>query len=178
MIETTKLFILISVWMTMTFIQGHTCVRKTLVSFFFILTEVLHSTGWMKCSMLAQVVGLLKLMLSLFYASSIPGRELCWHLKNYSFNSDMDQKTCELMCCKLGVKPNTTNVHSLIQIWLTLIFIQGVGRTCAVILFMTIDYVREKTVKKSPEYGEYGLLEHLLFSFFVFEHEHVAHLTV
>ena len=37
-------------------------------------------------------------------------------------------------------------------------------------MFVMVDYVREKTVKKSCKYGEYGLFERLLFllpSFFV-----------
>ena len=64
MIWTTKLYIVISVWMTLAFIQGHNCMRnqKALVSIF---SETLQWIG-MKFSMLPQPVGLLKLMLNSF----------------------------------------------------------------------------------------------------------------
>ena len=37
-------------------------------------------------------------------------------------------------------------------------------------MFVTVDYLREMTVKKSCKYGEYGSFEHLhfLFSFYFY----------
>ena len=64
MIGTAMLFILMSAWMILTLIQGHTCLRnrKILASIF---SEILQSI-WMRLSMLPQPVGLLKLVLNLF----------------------------------------------------------------------------------------------------------------
>ena len=45
-------------------------------------------------------------------------------------------------------------------------------------MFMMGSYVREMTVKKSCNYGEYGLLEHLLFFVFVHGYEYHMHLCL
>ena len=57
----------------------------------------------MKFSMLPQPVGLLKLMLNLFFIIDIQGRELCWHdFMKYPYNIVLCQDTCELICFKLA----------------------------------------------------------------------------
>ena len=111
MIETSKLYILISVCMTLTFIQGHICMRnQTLVSIF------LEISQWfcMKVSMVPQPVGLLKLILNLFctFNINIQGKELLWH--------DFVQLTSSCV----GTLVNWF-VSNMIPVWLTLIFTRG-----------------------------------------------------
>ena len=65
---------LISVWMTLAFIDGHSCIyeiKKIGVHF------PANLSVCMKFSMLPQPVGLLKLMLNLFCTSNGQERELC-----------------------------------------------------------------------------------------------------
>ena len=68
--------ILISVWMTLTFIQSQLCEKSKTPESIFLETSL---SIWMKFSVLPQSVALLKLMLNLFCTSNIQGRELCWH---------------------------------------------------------------------------------------------------
>ena len=92
MIETTKLYSLKSVWMTLTFIQGHSCIRIKNFCVHFLR----NFTIWMNFSRLPQLVGLLKLMLNLLCTSSIHGRRLCWcGFIKYMFNIILSLDTCE-----------------------------------------------------------------------------------
>ena len=78
-IGTTELYILIPVLMTLSFTQGH-CYTKNIFS------QISQLSG-MKCSMLLQAIGLLKLMLDLLATINIQGREL--YLRDfieYAFN--------------------------------------------------------------------------------------------
>ena len=43
----------------------------------------------------------------------------------YAINIVLRQDTCELICFKLGMTLNTTEVYSLIPAWKTLMFTQG-----------------------------------------------------
>ena len=73
MIETTELYMLIPVWMTVIFIQEQSCMKsKTSVLIFSQISELI----WIECSILSQPVGLLKLMLNMFCIIDIQGREL------------------------------------------------------------------------------------------------------
>ena len=102
--ETTKLYILIPAWMTLIFIQGHSLRNQTLS-----ISLQIKVSIWMKFSMLPQAAGLLKLMLNLFWRSTVQGRELRWlDFIMYSFKIVMCQDTYEPICCKLGVMLNTT----------------------------------------------------------------------
>ena len=76
MIGITKLRILILVSMTLTFFQGHTCMRNKQTNVGVHFSEKSQSI-WMTFSLLPQPVGFLKLLLNLFGASNIQGRELC-----------------------------------------------------------------------------------------------------
>ena len=75
----------------------------------------------MTFSVLPKLNGLLKLMLSLFCRNNIQGRELCWHdfYAICTFNIIMCQDTCEPVCFKLGVMLDTTQLYSLIPVWVT-----------------------------------------------------------
>ena len=80
----------------------------------------------MKYSMSTQPVSLLKLMLILFCANTTQGRELCWHdFKKYMFDMVMCQDTCEPISFELGMMLNTTDLYSLIPVWMTLMVTQG-----------------------------------------------------
>ena len=90
--------------MTLIFIQGHSLRNQTLSIFLQIKVSI-----WMKFSMLPQAAGLLKLMLNLFWRSTVQGRELRWlDFIMCSFKIVMCQDTYEPICCKLGVMLNTT----------------------------------------------------------------------
>ena len=71
MIENTKLYILILVWMTLIFIQGHSCMRNQKLQFTVDVDEIQYVaiTCWV---VEADANNLL------FCASAIQGRELCW----------------------------------------------------------------------------------------------------
>ena len=85
-------------------------------------------------------------MLNLCCASTIQGRELCWHdFMEYSFNIVMCQDTCEPIHFKLNMVLNTTKLYGWIPVWVTLMFTQtfdvhsrsqGYGKpwTCAIIV--------------------------------------------
>ena len=64
-IEITELYHLIPVWMTLTVIQGHSCMRNVLI-----VSQICQSVT-IKFSMQPQGLGLLKLMLNLFHMISI-----------------------------------------------------------------------------------------------------------
>ena len=169
MVKTTKLYICSQFWwpwpsFKVTFVWE---IRKTLV---FIFSQIFVSI-WMEFSMLTQPVGLLKLILNLFYTSNIQGRVLCrYDFMNYTFNINMFQDTCEPICFKVGVMLNSTKLCSLIQVWKTVMFTlchRIMGKlefmqsfSCklreATQMFMIVDFVRKITVKKSFKYGEYG----------------------
>ena len=73
-IETTILYILVSVWITLIVIEISQVCEKSKSSTS-ILSQI-RTLIWIKFSMLPQPVGLLKLMLDLFYTSSVEGRQL------------------------------------------------------------------------------------------------------
>ena len=77
-------------------------------------------------------------------------------------------------CFKFGMMLSTTNLYSLIPVWMTLMFTQGhrvtgklelVQSFCWKVTWSSsnVDYVREMPVKKSCKCGDYGSFEHLLF---------------
>ena len=81
MIEIATLYILMPVWMSLTFVHGHSCMRnqKLLWPYYH---KCLYRFGW-KFSLLPQPVSLLTLVPNLFCAIHIPGREffLCYSTK-------------------------------------------------------------------------------------------------
>ena len=137
----------------------------------------------MKFSMLSQPAGSLKLLLHLFCISTTQGRELCWRdFMTYTFGIVVCQDTCEPICFKLGVMLNTTEVCSLILVWIIVSFSQShwvMGKLeleqsfCCKVEWSNSnvqnDYVRKATVKKSCKYGKYGSFELLLFLFKEYE---------
>ena len=101
---------------------------------------------------------------------------LAWFL-NYRLNVILCQDTCELICFKLGLMLNTTELYTLIPVWMTLMFTQDHRVTGKLVLVQSLCckvawsnanvcdgwLIREMTMKKSCKYCEYGLFEHLLF---------------
>ena len=87
MTETTYLYILIPVHVTLTFIPSHRCMKK-IKTFVFVFLQI-SLLIWMKCSMLPQIVGLLRLMLNLFCMINIwrvrtwPGWLFKVHFQHY-----------------------------------------------------------------------------------------------
>ena len=67
--EIAKLYIVISVWMTVTFTQGLNCTRngKKFRSFFSEISQLI----WMKFSVLPQPAGLFKPMLNIYFGQVI-----------------------------------------------------------------------------------------------------------
>ena len=103
--------------------------------------------------------------------SNVQWRELCWQdFMKCMFNNVMNQNTCKAICFKLDVMLKTTNVFSLIPVWMTLIFTQvhrvmgklelvqsSVVKSYEITkIFKMGDYVRKMTVKKSYKSFEYG----------------------
>ena len=64
-----------------------------------------------------------KLMLNLFCTSNVQERGPCWRdFMKYTLNTVMCQDTCEPICFKLGMNQSTIKLHSLIPVWMTLMF--------------------------------------------------------
>ena len=119
MIRTTRLYILMSVWITLIFIQ------ITSVSIF---SEISWSI-WMKFCKLPQPVVLLKLVLNLLCRSNVQGRELCRHdFRKGTVNIVLCQYSCELICFKLGMMIDSTKLYNLIPVWMTLMFTKVTGK--------------------------------------------------
>ena len=65
----------------------------------------------MKISLLSHSVVLLNIMLNLFCISNFKGQELCWcDSMKYTFSIIMCPDTCELICFKLDMMLNTTEL--------------------------------------------------------------------
>ena len=126
MIETTKLYIFISVCMTLTFIQDHNYMRNKKFWCFLEISWLI----WRKFSMLPQPVSLLKLMLNLFCTSSIEGREIC---------------RCDFIKCVQHCPVSGRLWTGLFQTWLHK----------ATTMFMIVDYVIGRWLKKSGKHDEY-----------------------
>ena len=136
-IETTKFYILISVWMTLTFIQGHSCMRNQ---------KLLCPFSWKHCrwfgldSVFATNCWFVKAHAKFVCTSNIFGRELCrCDFIEYMFNIVLFGDTHEQICFKHCLMLNIAKIYTLISVWLTLMFTQSyrVYRktgTCAVIL--------------------------------------------
>ena len=134
LIETTMLFILISVWMTWTITQGHNCMRNQKLWCPFLCID-LDAIQYVTTT-----CGLLKLMLDLFCTRTIPGRELCWlDFVKHMLNIFMFLDTCELICFKLSFMLNANKRYKF-KFILNDLYIHGraqdyrKGGTCAVIL--------------------------------------------
>ena len=107
MIETIELCILISVWMTLTFIQDHSCMRnkkcwcpfsRKFVCPFGLNSVCCHNllVYWSSC-----LIGFAKV---LFKGENSAGMIVM----KYMFNIIMCHDTCELICLKLGMMLNIT----------------------------------------------------------------------
>ena len=77
MIETAEFYIHISVWVTLTLIQGQQLFEKSKTSVC-ILSKMSQSI-WVKFSLLPQPVVLFRLILNMFHLINIQWRELCLH---------------------------------------------------------------------------------------------------
>ena len=120
----TTLYIFISVWMTLTFIQIHCFLSNQNFGVHFLGNFAV----WMNFSLLPQHVCLLKLMLNLFYTTNIQVKKLCRQdflkYKIYLRHRPVPGH-CQPMCFKHGMMLNTTNLYSLIPAWMTLMFTLG-----------------------------------------------------
>ena len=133
-IEITNLWILVSVWMTLTFIHGHSCMKRNASVSIFLEISLLILTNF---RMLLQLVDLLKLKLNLFCTNNIQGRKHCWHdFIKYTVNIVLCWDISEPICFKLDMMWDMTILYSLIPVWMTLKLTQGhrKARTCAVVL--------------------------------------------
>ena len=74
----------------------------------------------MKSSVLPQLIGVLKLMLSLFCTSSIQAENSADMIM---FSIFICQDSFERICSKLGLMLNNSKLNNLIWVWMTLIFI-------------------------------------------------------
>ena len=74
MMGTTKLYILISVWMTLTFIQGHSCTRNQKLWYPF---SQKFCSGFGEIQSVITTYWVVELMLNVFCTSNIQGREHC-----------------------------------------------------------------------------------------------------
>ena len=152
-VESTELYILISVWKTLTSIRGHSCIGKKsnfwvhflanrgfpirrvyLDNISLLRYTILVGNPWNlklvffgdEIQYIATTCWLLKLMLNLFFTNHIQWRELGRHdFMKYTFNIVMCQDTCELICFKFDVMLNITIFYSLIPVWMTLMFARG-----------------------------------------------------
>ena len=95
MIKTTKLYVLISVWMTLTFTHCHSLARNHsfwvhfLGSFADDLDEIQYAP---------QPVGFVEAYARFILERNIQGRELSWHCMKYTFNIFVCQDTSEPIC--------------------------------------------------------------------------------
>ena len=72
---------------------------------------------WMKCSLLPQAVGVLKLMLNLLRTICIQRRELYSRdCVKYIFNTGLRGDTCEQICFRLGMMLDTTKLYRMIPV--------------------------------------------------------------
>ena len=114
MTETTKLYILISVYVTLTFIQGHSCMTNRKLRCSFLRKFAIHldenqyvATNCMFAEPHARFS----------CTSNIQGRELCWrdYIK-YTINIVLCRDTCEQICFKIGMMLVTTRLYSLVPV--------------------------------------------------------------
>ena len=123
-IKTTKFYILITVWMTLTFSQGHICLRKLLKSVL-IFSQISQSI-WLKRSMFPQPVGLLRFRLNTFRVISVQGRELySADFVRYTLNIDLHSEAYQPISFKLGLMIDTSKLDILIPVYMTLTFNEG-----------------------------------------------------
>ena len=121
MIEITKLCILISVgWLWPSFKVTVVWETKSLVSIFLQISVSI----WMKFSVVPQPVDLFKLLVNLICTSTIQEKILCWRFMKYMFNLVLCQDNYEWICFKLGMVLSTTELNSLIPVWMTFMFTQ------------------------------------------------------
>ena len=78
----------------------------------------------MKLIVLPQPVGFLKLMQNKFVQVLFKWENSTW-LYGIDVNIILCLDTCEAICFKVGMMLNTTEVYSLIQLWMTVMFTQG-----------------------------------------------------
>ena len=83
MIETTRLFILIPVLMTLSFIQGHSCMKS---KFFALVFSQISLSVLMKFSKLPQPFSWLKFILNSFCVIGIQGKDFLHDFIRYIFN--------------------------------------------------------------------------------------------
>ena len=117
MIETTELYILISAWMTLTFIEGHREI-KTFVHFLWNFTGDLDETGCF-----ATTCWFVEAHAKFFYGTiKIHGREICWHYfrKHCHVSWHLWTSLFQTLC---DAGHNWT--YSFILLWMTLKLTQG-----------------------------------------------------
>ena len=105
MIGTTKFFMLISVWIKLTFIQGHSCMRNQTLWCPF-SQKFRRPFGW---NSVCCHTNLLKRMLNLICTIDIQRRELCWcGLIKYIIDIVLCRDSCKPICFKVGRILDTT----------------------------------------------------------------------
>ena len=80
----------------------------------------------MEFSLFPQPVGLLKFMLRIFHTISIQWREhFLGDCIEYTFSTGLCRDSCEVICFRCGMIVDTTELYSMIIVWMTLAVTQG-----------------------------------------------------
>ena len=120
--DTTICNILLPFWKILTFMQGHSCMRKQEHLHTF---PILQSIS-LKFSMLKQWLGLLKFMQIMFHAINIQGRALYQtDFMTNTFNIGLCLDIFEPVSFKLGLVIAVPKVYTLVPVWMALPFTQG-----------------------------------------------------
>ena len=125
MIETTKFYILISVWVTLMFIQGHRCMRnqkRRCPS----SRKCRYRFGWNSICCYNLLLLSMLMLFSSFLCMSCIQRELCLRgfIKIYVYRRHVSGHIWT-DCFKLWMMINTTRRYTWIPVWMTLMFTQG-----------------------------------------------------
>ena len=111
LIEATKLYILTSVWMSLTFIQGGSCMKNPDLLCPF-SGEFRFWFGW--SSVYATTCWFVEVLANFFCTNNVQGRELCWcDFIKYTFNNVMCHDTCEPIYFKLSMMLDATKLFNL-----------------------------------------------------------------
>ena len=113
--EITKFYVLTPIWMTLTFIQGHSCMgsqkRVTIFSQNFNLTIGLDEIQYVA------TIWFVEAHADYILHKNNQGGEMCWRdFIKYTLNMVMCQDSCELICLKFCMMHNTTKLCNLIPV--------------------------------------------------------------
>ena len=120
-IETTEFSILISDLMSLTFFQGHSCMRNHNLRCPF-SCSFKNQFGWNL--IIATTFGFVEAHAKFLLYKQYPRER--WHdFMKYTFHIIMCQDACELIWLKLCLMLNTAKLCFLFVVWMILMFIQG-----------------------------------------------------